>query len=40
VSVALQQRDPKTVDIYRRNAISRQAAAISEAVMTDLARGL
>lgn len=39
-SVALQHRDPETIDIYRRNAISRQAAAISEAVMTDLARGL
>jgi hypothetical protein len=40
VSVGLQHRDPESVDIYRRNAISLQAAAISEAVMTDRARGL
>jgi len=38
VSVALQHRDRDAVDIYRRNAISRQAAAISEEIMTGLCR--
>jgi integrase len=36
-SVALQHRDHGTIDIYRRTAITLQAAAISEAIMTGLA---